>query len=90
MEITFPDFIKFKEGQTGLINNKLTIEGAVIDKIQGYAPTPLKIIGYEFGSRYGEGIAVEGENNEKFININNEFIKVVTTVIRPTSAVQER
>ena len=80
MEITFPDFIKFKEGQTGLINNKLTIEGAVIDKIQGYAPTPLKIIGYEFGSRYGEGIAVEGENNEKFININNEFIKVVTTV----------
>ena len=80
MEITFPDFIKFKEGQTGLINNKLTIEGAVIDKRQGYAPTPLKIIGYEFGSRYGEGIAVEGENNEKFININNEFIKVVTTV----------
>lgn len=80
MEITFPDFIKFKEGQTGLINNKLTIEGAVIDKIQGYAPTPLKIIGYEFGSRYGEGIAVEGENNEKFININNKFIKVVTTV----------
>ena len=80
MEITFPDFIKFKEGQTGLINNKLTIEGAVIYKRQGYAPTPLKIIGYEFGSRYGEGIAVEGENNEKFININNEFIKVVTTV----------
>ncbi|WP_181993221.1 hypothetical protein [Bacteroides clarus] len=80
MEITFPDFIKFKEGQTGLVNNKLTIEDAEIDETIGYVPTPLKIIGYEFGSRYGEGIAVEGENNEKFININNEFIKVVTTV----------
>ncbi|WP_320887716.1 hypothetical protein [Bacteroides clarus] len=78
MEIAFPNFIKFKEGQEGLIGNTLTLRDKTISSNND--THELDIIGYEFGSRYGEGIAVEGENNEKFININNEFIKVVTTV----------
>ncbi len=78
MTITFPDFIKFEEGQSGLNGQVLTISNKTL-----HSPTytiDLYISKYVFGEKYGDGNKVKEENGDRIIKIENQKITVKTDV----------
>lgn len=78
MTITFPDFIKFEEGQSGLNGQVLTISNETL-----HSPTytiDLYISKYVFGEKYGDGNKVKEENGDRIIKIENQKITVKTDV----------
>lgn len=78
MTITFPDFIKFKEGQSGLNGQTITISNEILS---GSTYTKdLYITKYVFGDKYGDGNKVKEENGDRIIKIENQKITVKTNV----------
>ena len=78
MTITFPDFIKFEEGQSGLNGQVLTISNETL-----HSPTYTKYLNiskYVFGEKYGDGNTVKEENGDRIIKIENQKITVKTDV----------
>ena len=78
MTITFPDFIKFEEGQSGLNGQVLTISNETL-----HSPTYTKYLNiskYVFGEKYGDGNKVKEENGDRIIKIENQKITVKTDV----------
>ena len=78
MTITFPDFIKFEEGQSGLNGQVLTISNETL-----HSPTYTKCLNiskYVFGEKYGDGNKVKEENGDRIIKIENQKITVKTDV----------
>lgn len=78
MTITFPDFIKFKEGQSGLNGQVLTISNETLSS--STYTIGLYISKYVFGEKYGDGNKVKEENGDRIIKIENQKITVKTDV----------
>ncbi len=78
MTITFPDFIKFKEGQSGLNGQVLTISNETLSS--STYTIDLYISKYVFGEKYGDGNKVKEENGDRIIKIENQKITVKTDV----------
>lgn len=78
MTITFPDFIKFKEGQSGLNGQVLTISNKTLSS--STYTIDLYISKYVFGEKYGDGNKVKEENGDRIIKIENQKITVKTDV----------
>lgn len=78
MTITFPDFIKFEEGQSGLNGQVLTISNKTLSS-STYTEY-LHISKYVFGNKYGDGNKVKEENGDRIIKIENQKITVKTDV----------
>lgn len=78
MAITFPDFIKFEEGQSGLNGQVLTISNETLSS--STYTIDLYISKYVFGEKYGDGNKVKEENGDRIIKIENQKITVKTDV----------
>ena len=78
MTITFPDFIKFEEGQSGLNGQVLTISNETLSS--STYTIDLYISKYVFGEKYGDGNKVKEENGDRIIKIENQKITVKTDV----------
>lgn len=78
MTITFPDFIKFEEGQSGLNGQVLTISNETLSS--STYTIYLYISKYVFGEKYGDGNKVKEENGDRIIKIENQKITVKTDV----------
>lgn len=78
MTITFPDFIKFEEGQSGLNGQVLTISNETLSS--STYTIDLYISEYVFGEKYGDGNKVKEENGDRIIKIENQKITVKTDV----------
>lgn len=78
MTITFPDFIKFEEGQSGLNGQVLTISNETLSS--STYTIALYISKYVFGEKYGDGNKVKEENGDRIIKIENQKITVKTDV----------
>lgn len=78
MTITFPDFIKFEEGQSGLNGQVLTISNETLSS--STYTIDLYISKYVFGKKYGDGNKVKEENGDRIIKIENQKITVKTDV----------
>ena len=78
MTITFPDFIKFEEGQSGLNGQVLTISNKTLSS--STYTKDLYISKYVFGEKYGDGNKVKEENGDRIIKIENQKITVKTDV----------
>ncbi len=78
MTITFPDFIKFEEGQSGLNGQVLTISNKTPSS--STYTIGLYISKYVFGEKYGDGNKVKEENGDRIIKIENQKITVKTDV----------
>lgn len=78
MTITFPDFIKFEEGQSGLNGQVLTISNTTLSS--STYTIDLYISKYVFGEKYGDGNKVKEENGDRIIKIENQKITVKTDV----------
>lgn len=78
MTITFPDFIKFEEGQSGLNGQVLTISNKTLSS--STYTIYLYISKYVFGEKYGDGNKVKEENGDRIIKIENQKITVKTDV----------
>lgn len=78
MTITFPDFIKFEEGQSGLNGQVLTISNKTLSS--STYTINLYISKYVFGEKYGDGNKVKEENGDRIIKIENQKITVKTDV----------
>lgn len=78
MTITFPDFIKFEEGQSGLNGQVLTISNETLSS--STYTIDLYISKYVFGEKYGDGNKVKEENGDRIIKIENQKITVKTYV----------
>ena len=78
MTITFPDFIKFEEGQSGLNGQVLTISNKTLSS--STYTIDLHISKYVFGEKYGDGNKVKEENGDRIIKIENQKITVKTDV----------
>ncbi|WP_195553003.1 hypothetical protein [Bacteroides eggerthii] len=78
MTITFPDFIKFEEGQSGLNGQVLTISNKTLPS--STYTINLDISKYVFGNKYGDGNKVKEENGDRIIKIENQKITVKTDV----------
>lgn len=78
MTITFPDFIKFEEGQSGLNGQVLTISNETLSS--STYTIDLYISKYVFGEKYGDGNKVKEENGDRIIIIENQKITVKTDV----------
>lgn len=78
MTITFPDFIKFEEGQSGLNGQVLTISNETLSS--STYTIDLYISKYVFGEKYGDGNKVKEENGDWIIKIENQKITVKTDV----------
>lgn len=78
MTITFPDFIKFEEGQSGLNGQVLTISNETLSS--STYTIGLYISKYVFGEKYGDGNKVKEENGDRIIKIENQKITVKTDV----------
>lgn len=57
LEIIFPEFLRFKEGEKGLKGNVYTITNEELDKIDGLN-IKLSVTGFLFGTKYGDGIKI--------------------------------
>lgn len=78
MTITFPDFIKFEEGQSGLNGQVLTISNKTLSS--STYTIDLYISKYVFGEKYGDGNKVKEENGDRIIKIENQKITIKTDV----------
>ena len=78
MTITFPDFIIFEEGQSGLNGQVLTISNETLSS--STYTIDLYISKYVFGEKYGDGNKVKEENGDRIIKIENQKITVKTDV----------
>lgn len=78
MTITFPDFIKFEEGQSELNGQVLTISNKTLSS--STYTIDLYISKYVFGEKYGDGNKVKEENGDRIIKIENQKITVKTDV----------
>ena len=78
MTITFPDFIKFEEGQSGLNGQVLTISNETLSS--STYTIDLYISKYVFGEKYGDGNKVKEEKGDRIIKIENQKITVKTDV----------
>ncbi len=78
MTITFPDFIKFEEGQSGLNGQVLTISNETLSS--STYTIDLYISKYVFGEKYGDGNKVKEKNGDRIIKIENQKITVKTDV----------
>lgn len=78
MTITFPDFIKFEEEQSGLNGQVLTISNETLSS--STYTIALYISKYVFGEKYGDGNKVKEENGDRIIKIENQKITVKTDV----------
>ena len=78
MTITFPDFIKFEEGQSGLNGQVLTISNKTLSS--STYTIDLYISKYVFGEKYGDGNKVKEKNGDRIIKIENQKITVKTDV----------
>lgn len=81
MTITFPDFIKFKGGQSGLNGQTLTITNEIIYKNNPTFTKSLSIAKYSFGEKYGDGNKIKEENGDRILKIEEEKITIKTNGI---------
>lgn len=54
LEIIFPEFLRFKEGEEGLKGNVYTITNEELNKVDGLN-IKLSVTGFLFGTKYGDG-----------------------------------
>ena len=76
MTITFPDFIKFEGGQSGLNGQTLTITNEIIYKNNPTFTKSLSIAKYSFGEKYGDGNKIKEENGDRILKIEEEKITI--------------
>ena len=81
MTITFPDFIKFEGGQSGLNGQTLTITNEIIYKNNPTFTKSLSIAKYSFGEKYGDGNKIKEENGDRILKIEEEKITITTNGI---------
>ena len=81
MTITFPDFIKFEGGQSGLNGQTLTITNEIIYKNNPTFTKSLSIAKYSFGEKYGVGNKIKEENGDRILKIEEEKITIKTNGI---------
>lgn len=81
MTITFPDFIKFEGGQSGLNGQTLTITNEIIYKNNPTFTKSLSIAKYSFGEKYGDGNKIKEENGDRILKIEEEKITIKTNGI---------
>lgn len=81
MTITFPDFIKFEGGQSGLNGQTLTITNEIIYKNNPTFTKSLSIAKYSFGKKYGDGNKIKEENGDRILKIEEEKITIKTNGI---------
>lgn len=81
MTITFPDFIKFEGGQSGLNGQTLTITNEIIYKNNPTFTKSLSIAKYSFGEKYGDGNKIKEENGDRIFKIEEEKITIKTNGI---------
>ena len=81
MTITFPDFIKFEGGQSGLNGQTLTITNEIIYKNNPTFTKSLSIAKYSFGEKYGDGNKIKEENGDRMLKIEEEKITIKTNGI---------
>ena len=81
MTITFPDFIKFEGGQSGLNGQTLTITNEIIYKNNPTFTKSLSIAKYSFGEKYGDGNQIKEENGDRILKIEEEKITIKTNGI---------
>ena len=81
MTITFPDFIKFEGGQSGLNGQTLTITNEIIYKKNPTFTKSLSIAKYSFGEKYGDGNKIKEENGDRILKIEEEKITIKTNGI---------
>lgn len=81
MTITFPDFIKFEGGQSGLNGQTLTISNEIIYKNNPTFTKSLSIAKYSFGEKYGDGNKIKEENGDRILKIEEEKITIKTNGI---------
>lgn len=81
MTITFPDFIKFEGGQSGLNGQTLTITNEIIYKNNPTFTKSLSIVKYSFGEKYGDGNKIKEENGDRILKIEEEKITIKTNGI---------
>ena len=81
MTITFPDFIKFEGGQSGLNGQTLTITNEIIYKNNPTFTISLSIAKYSFGEKYGDGNKIKEENGDRILKIEEEKITIKTNGI---------
>lgn len=81
MTITFPDFIKFERGQSGLNGQTLTITNEIIYKNNPTFTKSLSIAKYSFGEKYGDGNKIKEENGDRILKIEEEKITIKTNGI---------
>ena len=81
MTITFPDFIKFEGGQSGLNGQTLTITNEIIYKNNPTFTKSLSIAKYSFGEKYGDGNKIKEENGDRILKIEEEKITTKTNAI---------
>lgn len=81
MTITFPDFIKFEGGQSGLNGQTLTITNEIIYKNNPTFTKSLSIAKYSFGEKYGDGNKIKEENGNRILKIEEEKITIKTNGI---------
>ena len=81
MTITFPDFIKFEGGQSGLNGQTLTITNEIIYKNNPTFTKSLSIAKYSFVEKYGDGNKIKEENGDRILKIEEEKITIKTNGI---------
>ena len=81
MTITFPDFIKFEGGQSGLNGQTLTITNEIIYKNNPTFTKSLSIAKYSCGEKYGDGNKIKEENGDRILKIEEEKITIKTNGI---------
>ena len=81
MTITFPDFIKFEGGQSGLNGQTLTITNEIIYKNNPTFTKSLSIAKYSFGEKCGDGNKIKEENGDRILKIEEEKITIKTNGI---------
>ena len=81
MTITFPDFIKFEGGQSGLNGQTLTITNEIIYKNNPTFTKSLSIAKYSFGEKYGDGNKIKEDNGDRILKIEEEKITIKTNGI---------
>lgn len=81
MTITFPDFITFEGGQSGLNGQTLTITNEIIYKNNPTFTKSLSIAKYSFGEKYGDGNKIKEENGDRILKIEEEKITIKTNGI---------
>lgn len=81
MTITFPDFIKFEGGQSGLNGQTLTITNEIIYKNNPTFTKSLSIAKYSFGEKYGDWNKIKEENGDRILKIEEEKITIKTNGI---------